>query len=67
MQDLQLHIINDHTETDRFDHINKNNSCPICKKYFTTITELCDHFQEKHVDEKKDSDYNQTKYDILFD
>ena len=43
VQDLQLHMINGHAEK-------KNNCCSICKKYFTTITKLCDHFQEQHVD-----------------
>ena len=54
MQDLQLHIINDQTKrTYNFDQIKKNNSCSICKKNFTTLTKLCDDFQEKHVDEEK--------------
>ena len=68
VQDLQLHMINDHAErTDKFVQIKKNNLCSICKKDFTTITKLCDHFQEKHVDGEKGSDCYQTNYGILFD
>ena len=59
---------NYHSErTERFVQIKNNNACSICKKDFTTITKLCDHFQEKHVDGDKGSDCYQTNYGILFD
>ena len=67
-QDLQLHIINDHNaRTEKFDPIKKKKSCSICKNDFATITELCDHFQEKHVNEEKECDCYHTNYGILFD
>ena len=56
VQDLQLHKMNDHAErTGKFVQIKKNDSCSICNKDFTTITKLYDRFQEKYVDEEKES------------
>ena len=69
--EVQMHLNDcyndDAKKNDQDDQTKENKPCYIRRKDFTTMTQLCDHFQEKHEDEEKGSDCYFTNHKILLD